>query len=229
MNDYNYENFSTDEYNFDDSKYMEIGSKALNFELETVDGGYKKILDFSGDYLVLEMGSITCPLFQGRRDSMLKISQDFDNVSFVVLYIREAHPGSFIKSHTNYNDKKICATKLKNVDNEKREIFIDNFDGDAHKSYGSMPDSVFIIDKNKNIVFRLDWNNPILVRNAINSLLNNKTVSTKSFFYPVSPFPALKVLNNAGKGSAKDFFSSLPFLIWTNVIKRNLRELFRKK
>ncbi|ASG68115.1 hypothetical protein CDV26_06685 [Francisella halioticida] len=92
-----------------------------------------------------------------------------------------------------------------------------------------MPNAVFIINKEKKIVFKLDWNNPVLVRKAIESLLANKELPKKDFFYPVNPFLARKVLKKAGKGSAKDFLSSLPTLIYKNVIKRNLRALFSKR
>ncbi|BCD90879.1 hypothetical protein fh0823_10180 [Francisella halioticida] len=92
-----------------------------------------------------------------------------------------------------------------------------------------MPNAVFIINKEKKIVFKLDWNNPVLVRKAIESLLANKELPKKDFFYPVNPFLARKVLKKAGKGSVKDFLSSLPTLIYKNVIKRNLRALFSKR
>ncbi|MFC4891771.1 deiodinase-like protein [Pseudofrancisella aestuarii] len=229
MSNYNYDNFSSDKYNFEISQGLKVGDTAIDVKLETTDGEYRNLLDFNGEYLVLEMGSITCPLFQGRRDSMSKIANDFKNISFAVLYVREAHPGSNIKSHESYNDKKKCAIELRSSEKEQRIIFIDNIEGDAHKIYGSMPNAVFILNKKREIVFKLDWNNPILVRKAIKALMNNKEISTEDFFYPVKPTVVKRVLKKAGKGSAKDFFSSLPILIWKNLIKRNLRSLFRRK
>ncbi|MED7819465.1 MULTISPECIES: deiodinase-like protein [unclassified Francisella] len=226
---YNYDNFSSNHYDFEISKGLGVGDKAVDIKLETADGNYKNILDFNGNYLVLEMGSITCPLFQGRRDSMLKIAQDYTDLSFAILYVREAHPGLNIKKHESYNDKKTCAIELKNIDGEQRAIFIDDIDGSAHQIYGSMPNAVFIINKEKEIVFKLDWNNPILVRKAIKALLAGKELPKRDFFYPVNPRLAKRVLQKAGKGSAKDFLSSLPTLIYKNVIKRNLRAFFRKK
>ncbi|ASG68116.1 hypothetical protein fh0823_10190 [Francisella halioticida] len=133
MSNYNYDNFSSDDYNFETSQGLSAGDKAVDIKLETVEGSCQNILNFTGDYLIFEMGSITCPLFQGRRDSMSKLAKDYSDLSFVVLYVREAHPGLNIKKHESYDDKKSCATELKNVDKEKRTIFIDDINGDAHK------------------------------------------------------------------------------------------------
>lgn len=67
MTSYNYDNFSTDDYEFDTVVGPTVGDKALDFELTTSTGEPKRLLDFDADFLVLEMGSITCPLFQSRR------------------------------------------------------------------------------------------------------------------------------------------------------------------
>ncbi|MFK7839999.1 MAG: deiodinase-like protein [Bdellovibrionales bacterium] len=99
MIDYNYDSFSPDNYNLQSADGPEIGQKAPDFKLETYDGQKRQLLDFDGEYLVLELGSMTCPLFLTRQDSMQKIAQDYPQVSSVVLYVREAHPGASIPAH----------------------------------------------------------------------------------------------------------------------------------
>ncbi|MVO16323.1 TlpA family protein disulfide reductase [Parasedimentitalea huanghaiensis] len=229
MPSYNYDEFSPDDYDFDTVEGPVVGQKAPDFELTTSDGRTKRLLDFEGDFLVLEIGSITCPLFQSRRGIMQPLQQEFPQISSAVLYVREAHPGVDIPGHQNFDDKLACATRLKSEDGETRTVFVDDFEGAAHLGYGSMPNAVFIIDRKGCVRFQAEWNNPSATRKALAALIAGKPVRVKSYFRPALPPIALKTLGRAGRGSAGDFFRGLPFLIWTNLIKRNLRLLFNQQ
>lgn len=228
MSDYNYETFSTDDYDFKNVRGPEVGDKAPDFRLTTVSGEMKNLLDFSTDFLVLETGSITCPLFQSRRKIMQTLEDAPSGISTAVLYVREAHPGEQIASHKSFDDKKACATRLRDHDGETRTIFVDDFDGAAHKAYGSMPNAVFIINKNGCVVYRSDWNNPGATRAAIDALVAGQKVTSKDYFRPATPKALLRTFRNAGKGSAADFLKGLPHLMWANLIRRNLRLLFNR-
>lgn len=226
MSNYNYDGFSAASYNLDQFHGPVLGAKAPDFELSTADGNKVKLLDFEGDFLVLELGSITCPLFQGRRDGMNDLVAQYPNISFGILYVREAHPGSNIKAHKTDQDKTACAVRLKDSDHEMRQIFIDDLEGTAHSAYGSYPNAMFIINKNGCVVFQSDWNIVPATKTALNKLMAGQPAHNKSYFRPVKPTTALKVLRKNGKGAAKDFFASLPTLIWKNLIKRNFLLLF---
>ncbi|MCA1298478.1 deiodinase-like protein [Stappia indica] len=228
MTGYNYDAFSTDDYDFERAAGPEVGRKAPDFKLETSDGEIRNLLEFEGDFLVLELGSITCPLFQSRRGVMSPLSQEFPNVSSAVLYVREAHPGAGIQGHKTFADKRACARRLKEEDGETRLVYVDDFQGTAHKAYGSMPNAVYIINKNGCVVYKAEWNNPGATRSALKSLITGKPIRAKSYFRPARPATVHKTLRRAGKGAAGDFFKGLPFLFWTNVIKRNLRLVFNR-
>lgn len=222
MGDYNYNGFSTNQYNFNSFKGPAAGTKAPNFLLSTLGDNPTNLLDFSGDFLVLELGSISCPLFQGRREGMSDLVDRVPTVSFTVLYIREAHPGSNIPSHERLDDKIACASKLKNEDGEKRKILIDDLEGTAHSAYGGYPNAVFIINKNGCVVFASDWNSVPATKMALGKLLKGHPAQSKSYFLPVKPTLALKTLRRSGKGAFSDFIMGLPQLIWKNLIRRNL-------
>ena len=225
MTSYNYDGFSTEDHDFDTEFGPDVGDKAPDFALTTTSGGTKNLLDFSGTFLVLEMGSITCPLYQSRRGIMERLAQTKE-ASSAVLYVREAHPGADIQSHKSFEDKMGCATRLTTKDGESRTVFVDGLEGKAHAAYGSMPNAVFIINKNGCVVYRAEWNNPSATRKALLALLAGRAVTAKPYFRPALPTTVCRTLGNAGKGSAVDFFKGLPFLIWTNIIKRNLRLFF---
>jgi hypothetical protein len=185
-------------------------------------------LDFEGEFLVLEMGSITCPLFQGRRGGMSGLIKQYPKVSFAVLYVREAHPGSSIGAHKDFVEKKARANKLVN-DGEGRRILVDDVEGTVHSAYGSYPNAVFIINKNGCVVFRSDWNIPTATGRAIELLLSGKPAHVKSYFRPARLDIVIKTLRASGKGSVGDFLKGLPMLIWKNLIRRNFLLLLNRE
>ncbi|MEP3299909.1 MAG: deiodinase-like protein [Pseudoruegeria sp.] len=227
MTGYNYDGFSTGDYEFDRVVGPGVGERAPDFPVTRANGTPQSLLDYAGDFLVLEMGSITCPLFQSRR-SIMEGFVGRDRVSGAVLYVREAHPGADIQSHKNIEAKLKCATRLISEDHETRTVLVDDLQGTVHKAYGSMPNAVFIINRNGCVVFRSDWNNPSATMAAVDALLEGRAITAKSYFRPASPRAVYRTFTNAGPGSASDFFKGLPVLIWKNLICRNLRLLFNR-
>ena len=221
---YNYEEFSPDEYNFDSTEGPSVGDVAPDFTLTTTDGHERQLLDFDGDFLVLELGSITCPLFQSRRPKMETLTTRFDNIDSVVLYVREAHPGSLVPTHSTQEDKAERARQLKEKDGETRTILVDTIDGDAHMAYGSMPNAIYIIDQERKVRFKSPWNNARATRKALDALTQGRTPDVKSYFKPARPPITHRTLKNGGDGSGRDFYRGLPSLIPTNI-KYNLRVL----
>ncbi len=226
---YNYQQFNADEYNLSDFRGPAPGTKAPDFTLPLATGGTARLLQFDGDFLVLETGSITCPLFQGRRPAMTRLDHSRKNVSFAVLYVREAHPGETIGAHKSDSDKQAAARQLAEKDGEQRRIFIDGLEGAAHAAYGAYPNAVFIINRNGCVVWASDWNNPSATERALDLLQAGKPASVRAYFKPVPPSVSLRILRNSGRGALPDFLRSLPSLIWHNFFKRNLRLMFGLK
>lgn len=230
MSDYNYENFATEGYDFETSSGPQIGDIAPDVAVHLLDGSSHRVLDINGPFLVLEFGSLTCPLFQGRRAGMSLVQHAYPELVHVVVYVREAHPGEKIPAHQNQADKTACARRLaddmSNV-SMARQVWVDDFEGQVHQAFGGMPNAVFILDASGHVRFRSEWNNPVATKAVLDKLMNGLTVQGESYFRPVSPRIAIDTLRNAGPGAVVDFLKGLPFLIWTNLIKRNLRLLFR--
>ena len=227
MTDYNYDAFSPDNYNLASADGPAVGEQAPDFELETHDGQTRRLLGFAGEYMVLELGSITCPLFLTRQDSMEKIAQDFPDVAHAILYVREAHPGADIPAHKTLGDKRGCASLLKSEFNDPRTILVDGVEGAAHLAYGSMPNAAYIIDKDGIVRFKAPWNNAKTTRKALEAILAGKSAQIKSYFKPAKPWVVLRTARRAGAGSGKGFFHGLPRLIWNVLIKNNIRTFFR--
>lgn len=221
---YNYSEFNAKDYDLVNFRGPLPGMPAPDFKLTRVDGNDDRLLNFEGAFLVLEMGSLTCPLFQGRRRTMTNLHQEHPDISFAVLYVREAHPGANIPAHGSDDDKQSCATRLAS-DGEPRRILVDDLDGTAHQAYGGYPNSVFIINRNGCVVYASDWNNPTTTSRALTLLKGGKPANLKAWFKPVPPSVSLKTLRAGGAGSMPDFLRSLPSLIWNNLVLRNIRLL----
>lgn len=223
---YAYDRFTAETYDLDHFEGPAPGAPAPDASVHTLDGESVRLLDFEGAFLVLELGSITCPLFQGRRKGMARLVADNPDIAFRVLYIREAHPGSGITQHRDLADKVARARALRDEDGEGREIVIDDIDGSAHKAYGGYPNSVFIINRAGCVLWRADWNNPAATARALARLKAGKPAGGQGLFLPAPPPVAFRTLKRAGGPALGDFLRDLPKLIWKNAILRNLRQLF---
>lgn len=228
MAGYNYSNFDANHYELVSFDGPAMGEKAADVSLLNLAGEPRRLLDFDGDFLVVEFGSITCPLFQSRRSTMKSIDAEFANVASVIFYVREAHPGLDIAAHQNLDDKMKRGRQLRDTDGEGREILVDDMDGTAHQAFGSYPNAVFVMNKHGCVVYRSAWNNPGVTRRVLRRLVAGKPVRAEGAFLPPKPPIAIATFRQAGKGSARDFFAGLPRLAWNNLVRRNLRLLFRR-
>jgi len=225
MSDYGYERFTAQAYDLKTFTGPALGTKAPDFAVSLVDGTPRQLLEFDGQFLVLELGSVTCPLFQSRRGSMAQLVTAHPDVDFTILYVREAHPGAGVSQHKSIADKQACATRLARDDGENRLILLDDLAGTVHQAYGRYPNSVFILNRNHCVLFHADWNNPSATARALAALKAGRPAGGPGLFRPPLPPVAIKTLRRAGAGAATDFIKDLPNLIWNNIILRNLRLL----
>jgi hypothetical protein len=228
MNSYNYPRFSPDQYDFTSTTGPLPGEKAPDRTLYDLRGEQVRLLDFDGQFMVMEFGSATCPLFQSRRAAMTSLTKLHPEVSFRIIYVREAHPGQKLPAHESLTLKRNAACTLRDEWNEGRDVLVDDLDGSVHWAYGALPNPVFILNRNGCVVFRSDWNDPRAVGVALSQLLDGKPAAVRSYFKPAHPVVALRTLRRGGRGSAADFFKGIPLLIWSNLIKRNLLSILRR-
>ncbi|MEX1014087.1 MAG: deiodinase-like protein [Candidatus Paceibacterota bacterium] len=216
-NKYNYSNFSSSDYNFDGFDGPKQGEKVLDFKAKTLDGKEVKLSDYFGKPLVLEMGSFTCPVYAGMVSKMKKIRDDFPEIEFLVLYVREAHPGERRGAHKSLEEKIKNAQESCDYYKEDRTVLVDGIDGEAHRKYGSFPNSVYVINEMGTVVWRAKWNRSKELRKALSALLAGGEVP-RELDVETPGALRLSALFKGGFVAVKDFVLGIPSLIWKKFI-----------
>ena len=113
--EYNYQHFNAKEETKASFSGPQIGEKAYNFKARTLDGEEVQLGDFLGKTVVLESGSYTCPSYVNYIKQMNEISHKYEDVVFIVLYTREAHPGGINGPHLTIDQKILSSLSRKSI------------------------------------------------------------------------------------------------------------------
>ncbi|KAB1070355.1 redoxin domain-containing protein [Tamlana haliotis] len=209
---YNYKHFNPKDYNFKNFKGPKGGEEYIDFEATTLDGKTVKLSDFLDKTIVLDTGSITCPMYANTTGPMNLLQKEFPDFHFILLYVREAHPGGRTKEITTFSEKIDNAKATSKLYNEKRKVLVDSVDGFAHKLYGSMPNMTYVIGKDGIIKFRANWTNINALKKV---LLSPDKIESKDYYSVVKP-PfniALRTLLIGGVRALYEFLKGLPQLM----------------
>ncbi|MEK6192829.1 MAG: redoxin domain-containing protein [Deltaproteobacteria bacterium] len=215
---YNYPRFRSREYDLNNFPGPKLGELAPDFDAVDMDGNPVKLSDYRGKMVVLETGSITCPQYVRRISPMKKLAAQYPDITFLIIYVREAHPGDRIPEHSSMKEKINLAHELRQAEDEQRIMLIDDLQGSVHNIYGSLPNVFYILDADGKVLYRADWNNHKYTKLALANIQAGQKPDTPSNgFRPVAPPVLLRVLNRAGLDAVFDFFAALPFLIWQHI------------
>ncbi|MGD9620748.1 MAG: TlpA family protein disulfide reductase [Mycolicibacterium sp.] len=215
---YNYDHFGRDHPVMDQLGGVRVGEPAPDFTATRLDGQQVTLSDFRGRPVVVETGSVSCPMYVSHVESMNALAFRFPDVSFLVLYVREAHPGQSIGAHRDTAQKAAAARRVLDEESEGRTIVVDDLAGTAHRLYGEMPNTVHVIDADGIVAFRAMWNDPPAVEAALRKVLAGQDAGTvRSRFRPAGVPTVLRVLRRAGSGAIWDFVVAFPRLARSHI------------
>ena len=170
---YNNKRFRVLDYNFDIFIGPAAGEKFKDFQLIDLETGAPvTISDFAGKWVVLETGSATCSMYTKDIGDMSALESEFPDVQFLLIYVREAHPGERLGPHQSIEEKRAAAGLLKPRYGENRRILVDSLEGHFHRAYGSMPNVVYVVRPDGTIHYRCNWATPQGVRAALSDREN---------------------------------------------------------
>ena len=129
------------------------------FEWVTTNGDRLVNRDvFGGKPVLLIFGSMTCPMTASAAPSIQKLYEKFgDQVEFVMLYVREAHPGEHFPQSETMEQKLVHARAFKELYDIRWKVAADGIDGDLHRTLDPKPNSAFLINSDGVILFRSLW------------------------------------------------------------------------
>jgi alkyl hydroperoxide reductase subunit AhpC len=179
---YNYDQFSKDEFMKNAARHLfgrgpEPGDEAPDFKGRTLDGDKVGLDDFLDDKnVVLTFGSSTCPFTAASIQGMNEVYEDYsdDDVEFLFVYVREAHPGEQRPAHQDWDDKKEAAEQFRDEEKVVMPIIVDEMNGRIHKEYGTLPNPTYIIDKKGRVAFRALWTRPRVIADALDELFEHQ-------------------------------------------------------
>lgn len=138
---------------------LESGDLFPDFDIATTDGDRIRRSDFiDRKPLLLIFGSITCPMTASSIPQIRQLHQEYGNrIEFVMLNVREAHPGESIEQPETFDQKRCHAEQLKALHDIAWTVGIDDIDGTLHQDLDTKPNAAFLMDTGGRIAFRSLW------------------------------------------------------------------------
>jgi len=161
--------------------------------------------------VLLETGSVTCPMYAQNVQPMQQLSDQYPQVRFAVLYIREAHPGNRTPPHQSDKMKRKQAARLRTIYGDDRLVLIDDVEGTVHRQIGALPNSLYLINTDGTILYRSNWNEPHKLNHVLDNLSDTPSAQSEHN-HPPSPgmWLTLRVLSRGGMDAVIDFMRTMP-------------------
>ena len=137
------------------------GDRVPDFDLPTLGGGRFRSTDLgeTGPALLV-FGSYTCPVTDGAAPGLKELHGRFgDRVRFVMVDVREAHPGKVVPQPQTFDQKMAHAQLLRDLHGFHFEVAVDDIDGTLHRALSPKPNSAYVLGKDGTILFRAQWAN----------------------------------------------------------------------
>lgn len=160
--EYRYERFTT-RLLFRDMRFRKgaagPGDVLPAFNLVTTDGDELTNQDLLGDRPILFVfGSITCPMTASAMPFLKQLHTKYgDRAKFILINVREAHPGEHFRQPSTMAEKLNHARALKEHYAIPWTVATDDIKGSLHRALDPKPNSGFLVNKDGFIVFRSLW------------------------------------------------------------------------
>ncbi len=168
---YNYTRFKMSNYELGYFPGPKAGEQVdYCYTLTDLSGNVVNLEDYKGKWLVIESGSLTCPMYVKNVKPFAKLKDKYPDVEWLVVYVREAHPGEKARPATSIDEKIGYATRTRDDYKEARPIAVDTVDGKWHHDWGLLPNTVYVINPEGKVIYRADWSFP----NRVDRVLQNR-------------------------------------------------------
>lgn len=189
------------------------GDTIQPFSLLTTDGAPLRSADAFRDAqpILFVFGSLTCPVTESAVPGLKRLYMIYGTrIRFVMINVREAHPGAALPQPKTAEQKWQRARELKKRHDLPFEVAVDDIDGTFHRAFGARPNSAYIIDHRGKVLFRAQWaNEGRAIGEALAAIANGRTppqrAVTRTFHAMTQMIGYMKpVLSAAGRGATLD-------------------------
>lgn len=109
---------------------------------------------------LLVFGSSTCPMTDNSVPGLKELYHRFGaRIQFVMVNVREAHPGARLSQPDTIEDKLAHARYLRDLHDLPFDVAVDDIDGGLHRAFGAKPNAAYLIGPDGFILFRSHWAN----------------------------------------------------------------------
>lgn len=207
------------------------GDPVPDFDLPTLDGGRFRSADLAerGPALLV-FGSYTCPVTDSAAPGLNDLHARFgDRVRFVMVAVREAHPGANAPQPKDLEEKRARAERLRDLHHIPYEVAVDDIDGTLHRALSPKPNSAYLLGADGTILFRAHWANATKALadalEAVSAGRPPRRAHSRGLIRPI--WPTIRhiapTLDRAGRGAWRDMWWAVPPMAAMAYLVRLLR------
>ncbi len=192
------------------------GHRLPLLDLQTLDGERITLDGLDRPHLFI-FGSNTCPMTASAADVLGDLHGEFgDQINFVLVQVREAHPGEQIPQPTSFEEKEAHARRLRDALGVTFTVAVDDLDGRFHSSLDPKPNAAYLVDARGMILFRSMWSSDEEgLRSALTATSEGRTPNKRQSTRKLKPsLRSLgyvdQVIRDAGPSASRDLLRSAP-------------------
>jgi hypothetical protein len=192
------------------------GDRLPGFRLLTIDGETIDLEALDRPHLFV-FGSNTCPMTAAAASPLERLRARFgDEVRFVLVQVREAHPGEHLGQAESFEEKVAQARRLRVALGIDLTVAVDELDGRFHTSLDPKPNAAYLVDQDGVIRFRSLWGSDERgLRRALESVTTGVNPAREQSTRMLAPMLAALgyldgILRTAGPRAARDLARSAP-------------------
>lgn len=201
------------------SKDLGPGDYIGGYDLRLTDGASldDRAVARDGKYVLFVFGSLTCPVTESAAEGLRLLSGIYKaRVRFVMVNVREAHPGRKLPQPKTFDSKMEHAIALKRHHGFDFDVACDDIDGSFHRRFGARPNSAYMVDPHGKILFLAQWaNETSAIDDAISAVLigkGPKNPKITNTFHAMTQMVGFMrpVMRAAGRGATIDTWKVAP-------------------
>lgn len=194
------------------------GDRLPSFDLPLAQGGRLLSDDLiAARPVLLVTGSFTCPMTVSSNPLLKQLHEEFgDQVAFVMLHVREAHPGEQRDQPGNDEEKMRHARDLQRRDQLPWPIAVDDPQGTVHRMLDEKPNAVWLAGRGGVILYRSLWAGDVKgLRKALERVANGERPSPDESHRRLVPMARglgtmRETLQRSGPRAQRDLWRAAP-------------------